>query len=424
MQTLRVCGPNRLVGSLRVHGSKNGSLPILAASLLCGGETVLFNLPRIDDTAAALEIFRALGGSTRLESGAVVLCADGVCGTQIPDDLMQRMRSSVIFLGAILARTGEASLCCPGGCRLGPRPIDMHLAALAKLGVEIRQEGERLYCRAERLRGASILLPFPSVGATENLLLAACTAQGETLLQGAACEPEIIELAAFLNACGARIYGAGGSTIRVEGVPQLHGCTYRLEGDRIVAATYLAAAAVTGGDVELCDFSVPQIACVQRTLEKAGCLFCVSDRSVRMRAPDRLQGMGLVCTLPYPGFPTDAQAVLMAAAAKAEGVTRFEENIFSERYKHCAALTQMGARIRRFGRTAVVEGVGTLHGAEVTAVELRGGAALVLAALAAEGQSVIHGCSHICRGYENIAADLQSLGGQIAWNHEYENKGT
>lgn len=411
MARLHIVGGTPLCGEIRIQGSKNGALPILAATLLCEGVCVLENCPAISDVLVAQEILASLGCHVVLQDNTLLIDATDASGYAISEDLMRRMRSSVIFLGAMLARCGRAVMTYPGGCQLGPRPIDLHLSALEKLGARVQELNGELHCRAERpLRGQTVVLSFPSVGATENILLAACTAEGETVIECAACEPEIVELASFLNRCGARISGAGGPVIRIEGVKRLHGCRYRLEGDRIVAATYLAGAAITGGEVLLTDFDPAQLNSVRQVLENAGCLTEAAARGLYLRAPRRLEAMGAIRTMPYPGFPTDAQAVMMAASTVAQGTTIFLETIFSERFKHCSELTRMGANIRVFERVAVVEGVSTLHGARVQAEELRGGAALAVAALAAEGETVVENVEFIERGYADLAGDLQRLG--------------
>lgn len=408
---LFIQGGRPLRGSIRVQGSKNGSLPVMSAAYLCGGRTALTHCPAITDVTCACEILRSLGCRVAHGDGTVSVDAEGAAGCRIPDDLMGRMRSSVIFLGSMLARTGCAELSQPGGCPLGPRPIGMHLDALRALGAEITESGNTVRCTARRLTGARVVLPFPSVGATENLLLAAATAQGETRLLCAACEPEIVELAHFLNACGAQIEGAGSPEIGIQGVNGLQGVRWRLESDRIAALTWLAAAAVTGGEVTVEDVPVEQLRSVLRVFALAGCRLTADERSVTLQAPDRLSPLGKLQTLPYPGFPTDAQAICMTMAALADGTSVFVENLFSERYHHCEGLCRMGAKIQRIDRVAVVEGVRSLKPARVCAADLRGAAALMLAAAAAEGSSVLTGIPHLERGYEHTDRILNRLGG-------------
>jgi len=297
-----------------------------------------------------------------------------------------------------------------GGCELGPRPIDLHLAGLRQLGAEIEETGGVLRCRAKCLRGTAVALSLPSVGATENLMLAACGAQGTTVITNAAREPEIADLQCFLNACGARVSGAGSSTVTVEGGRDLHGCTYRVMPDRIVAATYLCAAAAAGGDVFLRGAREEHLGAVLAVLREAGCELRCDGEGIACRCRQRLKAVSPVRTAPYPGFPTDAQAILMAALLKSRGATVFEENIFSGRYRHVDELSRMGADIRVSGRTAVVTGRETLCGAGVCCTDLRGGAALCVAGLSAKGETVVSGIGHIRRGYEDIAGDLRRLG--------------
>ena len=323
------------------------------------------------------------------------------------------MRSSAIFLGAILARCGQAELSYPGGCELGPRPIDLHLSGLRDLGAEVDDTGGVLHCSAPRIEGREIVLSLPSVGATENLMLAACGAAGITTIANAARDPVIVELQNFLTACGARVVGAGTSTISIEGRRPLHGCTYTVMPDRIAAATYLCAAASAGGTVFLRGGREEYLSTVTAVLREAGCSILSDGNGIACCCKGRLSAVRPVRTAPYPGFPTDAQAILMAAFLKNRGATVFEENMFENRYRHVDELTRMGADIRVSGRTAVVCGVKSLHGAPVCCTDLRGGAALCVAALAAEGETAVREICHIDRGYEDIARDLRFLGADI-----------
>ena len=374
---------------------------------------MIMNCPHLSDVAATLEILCGLGCKVRWEGDTVMVDASTMTGSVIPDHLMREMRSSVIFLGAILARLGEAELTYPGGCELGPRPIDLHLDALRALGADIREEDGVLHCRVpERLRGCRLRLPFPSVGATENAMLAACTGQGVTTITGAAREPEIEDLQSFLNAMGAKITGAGTSEITVQGAARLHPVQYRVMGDRIVAATYLSAVGAAGGEVELTGVCPRHLDTVLAVLEEAGCRVQNEREMIALHSGGRLRGVRAIRTAPYPGFPTDAQAVIMAALAGGEGTTVFEENIFQSRYRHVSELARMGADIRLTGRTATVRGA-PLHAAQVCSTDLRGGAALVVAALAAEGTSRVGDLHHIDRGYDHLEHSLARLGAQI-----------
>ena len=408
MSTYIVEGGRPLEGSVRVHGAKNSVLPILAACLLAPGECVIHNCPELSDVRASLDILRRLGCRAERQGEAVVVDASAPTGWEVPDALMREMRSSVIFLGAILGRMGQAQLCAPGGCELGPRPIDLHLAAIRALG---EAEGG-LRCSG-RLRGADIVLSLPSVGATENAMLAAVSAHGDTTITNAAREPEIVDLQGFLRAIGAKVHGAGSSVITVEGGVPLHGGSYAVMGDRIVAATYLAAAASAGGTVEVTGVDYRHLSTVSAVLREAGCDVQSGAESIRLRRDGPLQGVRPVRTAPYPGFPTDAQAPLMAALTRGKGCTVFVENIFESRYRHVDELSRMGADIRVEGRVAVVYGVPRLHGAQVRATDLRGGAALAVAALGAEGRSELTGVHHIDRGYQSLEGDLRRLGAEI-----------
>ena len=413
MSQLLIRGGERLRGEVEIHGAKNSVLPILAATVLTGGCVELLNCPRLRDVESSVAILRALGCEARWEGNALVVDTAGLHCCEIPDALMREMRSSAIFLGAILARCGRAELSYPGGCELGPRPIDLHLAGLRELGAEIEETGGTILCRAAKLTGREVVLRMPSVGATENLMLAACGAEGITVISNAAREPEIEDLQAFLIACGARVSGAGSSTVRIEGKQPLHGCSFSVMPDRIVAATYLCAAAAAGGEVFLRKAKEEHIKTVTALLREAGCEIRMEEAGIACRCRDRLRAILPVRTAPYPGFPTDAQALLMAALLRSRGSTVFEETIFSSRYRHVDELIRMGARIRVSGRVALVTGVEQLCGASVRCTDLRGGAALCVAALGAEGETAVDAVSHIDRGYEDIAADLRALGAAV-----------
>ena len=413
MSQLLVRGGGSLTGEVAVQGAKNSVLPILAATLMTGGQVELRGCPRLRDVDASIRILRTLGCDARWEGDSLLADTAGLNRCAVSDLLMREMRSSAIFLGAILARCGEAEMSYPGGCELGPRPIDLHLAGLRDLGAEIQDSGGMLRCRAPRLRGRDLVLSLPSVGATENLMLAACRAEGVTTIANAAREPEIVDLQEFLNACGAEVSGAGTSTVTVAGGRPLHGCTYEIMPDRIVAATYLCAAASAGGEIYLRNARESQMSTVTAILREAGCAVRADRDGVRCDCRGQLKSVRPVRTAPYPGFPTDAQAVLMAALLRSRGATVFEETIFENRYRHVDELVRMGADIRVAGRVAVVTGTQTLHGAPVRCTDLRGGAALCVAALAAEGETSIAEISHIDRGYECIERDLRTLGADI-----------
>lgn len=414
MDKLVINGSKRLTGEIEVHGSKNSVLPILAACVLSQGENIIHNCPMLSDVDAALKILVELGCKVKREEHTVCVDSSGVNGFEISDSLMREMRSSVIFLGAILGRTGKAVLSTPGGCEIGLRPIDMHISAMEQLGAEVFEEHGRLHFECKNgLHGARVILPFPSVGATENIMIASCVAKGTTVITNAAREPEISDLADFLNGCGAKIHGAGDSTIVIEGVEKLTATTHTVIPDRIAASTYLLAGAITHGRVCIKEIIPAHLGALIPVLKQSGCDISVSNRWICISSPPRLSRVKTVRTMPYPGFPTDVQAPLTAMLSVADGTSVVVENIFECRYKHVSELIRLGAKINVEGRTAVIEGVPYLTGASVVSPDLRGGFALVIAGLAAKGETVISGVEHIDRGYENPEKLLSALGADI-----------
>lgn len=414
MSRLLIEGAKKLSGEVEVQGAKNSALPILAATILCSGENVLHNCSDLSDVDAAVKILRYLGGDVSRHHKTMLVNTDNLNRFDIPHSLMREMRSSIVFLGAVLSRYKRARLSFPGGCELGPRPIDLHLKALRQMGAIIKEHHGILDCTAPKgLKGTRIALSFPSVGATENIILAAINAQGTTTITNAAREPEICDLAEFLNKCGAKIYGAGEGSIVIDGVAKLSSTQHTIISDRIVASTLMACAAITGSEIFLKGIVAEHLGSVISVFEEAGCQVNCSKGNMHFKAPERLKAVKSIRTMPYPGFPTDAQAPVMSALSLAQGTSCFVENIFESRYKHVGELLRLGANIKVEGRVAVVEGVESLSGAFVEAQDLRGAAALITAGLAAEGTTEVAGIKYLERGYEDFEVVLSDLGAAV-----------
>lgn len=413
MGKLIIEGGHRIDGEIQVQGAKNAVLPILAATAMVDGICTVKNCPYLRDVDKTDLVLCGLGCDVKREGHDVIVDARDIQGFEISEALMREMRSSIVFLGAIITRCGKAVVSMPGGCPIGLRPIDLHLKALRQLGIEIVEEHGYIKCTADKIVGANIQLDFPSVGATENAMLAAVCADGITTISNAAREPEITDLANFLNCIGAKVSGAGSSNIAIEGVRELCGAEYSIMPDRIVAATYLAASAVTGGKLHLKGVRPQDMGAMIGVLGDMGVSIKTDGNSIIQKSPERLRGVHTVRTMPYPGFPTDIQSPFMALAAVADGTSVFVENIFENRFQHVDELARMGADIKVEGRSAVVRGVERLEGANVVARELRGGASLVIAALSARGTTQISGTEFIERGYENIDGYLRSCGAKI-----------
>ena len=413
MSHITICGTSSLRGEVPLQRAKNSVLPVLAATLLHRGQSRIQDCPRLSDVEAAIEILRHLGCEVAREGRDLLVDAAFLTTCVIPPVLMHRCRASVLFLGALLARCGEAELSFPGGCCLGPRPIDIHLTALQALGAEITLRGDTLRGCAPRLCGRELRLPFPSVGATENAMLAATAAEGITVISNAAREPEIVDLQSFLQKLGADVHGAGTSTIAIRGRRPLHDAVHRCIGDRIVAATYLCAAAAAGGRITVKDVDYRHLCPVLTALQHSGCTVCSTADTITLSSDRQLCAVDTVRTAPYPGFPTDAQPLLMAALLRSRGETAFIETMFENRYRHVPQLRKMGAEIGLAKCKAFVRGVECLHGAVVNAPDLRGGAALIIAALAAEGTTEIHDTHHILRGYADVVGSFRALGAHI-----------
>lgn len=407
-------GGRRLKGAVTVNGSKNAVLPILAASVLNGSMNVLENCPEISDVKTSKDILKYIGCSVETENKTIIVNSSCVRRAEIPAALVKKMRSSIVFMGPLIARFKKASLSHPGGCALGKRPIDMHLSALKKMGVEITEENDMILCECGQLKGCNINLSFPSVGATENIILAAVLAKGDTIISNCAAEPEITDLCRYLSKIGAKIYGAGTPEIKITGVKELKPAVHTIIPDRIEAGTYMIMTAAAGGKVLLKNVIPAHLSALSDILSKMGCKIKTAPSSILIKASGKLYNTPIVKTLPYPGFPTDLQPQLTALASLSDGMCAFSETIFESRTAHIEELKKMGADISLINEHEfTVKGVNGLRGAEVSAKDLRGGAALIVAGLAAGGASVVKNSCHIERGYENLALNLQSLGADI-----------
>ena len=415
MEAFVIEGGAVLGGKVQVHGAKNAVLPILAASLLVRGEIELVDVPDLLDVRVMIDILTALGIEVEREGHTLYVNTDPLETNIVPEHLMSQMRSSIFLLGPLVSRTGEAVLSYPGGCSIGNRPIDMHINSLRKMGVTIHEYGGTLVAEAARLRGAHIVLDFPSVGTTENILMAAAFAEGKTIITNAAREPEIQDLARFLTAIGARIQGAGTHRIMIEGVPRpTHvRVTHRVMPDRIVAGTFVAASAMTGGDILICGAALEHMEAVIEAFQKSGADISHDQGGLRVKGKRPIRALHKVMTSPHPGFPTDMQAQLMAHLALAEGTSVMVETVFDGRFRHVPELIKMGADIVVDYHTAVIRGVSRLSGARVKATDLRAGAALVLAGLAAHGTTTVMAPHHIDRGYEKLEESLAAIGARI-----------
>lgn len=412
MSTYIITGGKKLEGEVSVSGSKNASLPILAATILNKGITRLYNVPNIHDTKVMLEILKYLGCKIKRSKEKVVIDARNIQRYEIPENLMRKMRSSVILAGALIGRFKQATFSCPGGCDIGARPIDLHLKAFENLGINISENTGYIRCKCDIIRPGKIHFDFPSVGATENAILAATLADGTTVISNAAMEPEIIDLQNFLNKLGAKITGAGTSQIIIKGVSNLKDMGYKVMPDRIEAGTLLCAGAITSGNVLVKNVIPQHLTPVLEKLEECGCNLKIGKEEILLQAPKKLQAVNIK-TMPYPGFPTDMQAIFSTTLTIAKGNSVVVENIFENRYKYVAELQRMGAKVTLEGRTAVIHGVRKLNGVNVEATDLRGGAALVLAGLVAKGKTRVNNIEYILRGYENLDKKLSKLGAKI-----------
>lgn len=416
--TIVVRGQNRLEGVIDLQGSKNSSLPILAATVLVDGISVIHNCPELTDVAAAIKILEHLGCTVKRQGDTLTVDSRFINSCSISDALMREMRSSIVFLGSILGRTGQVRLSSPGGCEIGLRPIDLHLSSLRAMGISVDESRGCIACKREKHSGDTVIsLTFPSVGATENIILAAALGEGRTVILNAAREPEINDLADFLCGCGCRVEVTGQGTVIIDAVKKARGTEHRVIPDRIAALTYISCVAVTGGDVLIKNTNTRHYRTVLPFFERAGCSITDKADEVRIKMNCRPSALRDIRTMPYPGFPTDAQAIMMAVATVARGTSVIVENIFEGRFKHVGELVRMGARIRLEGKVAIVDGVERLYGTRVESPDLRGGAALIVAGLAANGETQVCSLNHIDRGYDKIEECLKKVGADIVRRH-------
>lgn len=418
MENYEIEGGIPLRGEYRVKGAKNSALPILAATVCRGAVYEIYDCPRIGDVFAMEEILHAMGAATKWERDCIIVDSRGITESAVPKELMAEMRSSVFLMGSLLARSGEASISRPGGCNIGKRPIDIHLDGLAQLGFEVKAEEDDVYCKGS-CRGGMIMLPYPSVGATENLMMAALAGESDTIIENCATEPEIEDLQGFLRTCGFQIFGAGTDTVFVKGARNSALCTkpsdvmYFIMEDRIEAATYMAAVIGTGGRALFRNIRGDYLRETLGCFERMGAAVRTYGNMVEIWACGRLKSPGIVVTQPYPGFPTDCQPQILTLCTVSKGMTTIREEVFESRFTHKNDLLKMGADIEICGKNAIIKGVNSLCGAEVFAKDLRGGAALVIAGLMAEGKTIVNDGNHIMRGYEDFENGIKSLGGLI-----------
>lgn len=412
MKSYVIEGGRRISGVVKISGSKNSSLPILAATILNANSSRLYGVPKISDTENTLEILRILGCKIRQNSGKIEVNSRGMNKVNIPNNLMNKMRSSVILAGAILGRFKEVTFSYPGGCDIGSRPIDLHISAFKKLGIDVKEESGYIKCKADKIVGTEINLDFPSVGATENIILAATLAEGTTTINNAAMEPEIVDVVNFLRRMGAIITGAGTNQIKIIGVKHLSNVSYNIMPDRIETGTFLCAAAATGGQILLENANCNHMGAVLNKLQECGCNIQTSKNSIFLSAPKRLKSAEIK-TMTYPGFPTDMQQIFLATLLKSSGTSIIIENIFENRFKYISELRKMGAKIVIEGRSAIITGKRKIQHADMECTDLRGGAALVIASMSAKGVSTISGIEYILRGYENFEKKLNDVGANI-----------
>ncbi|HHY13430.1 MAG TPA: UDP-N-acetylglucosamine 1-carboxyvinyltransferase [Thermoanaerobacterales bacterium] len=406
-------GGNKINGKVRINGAKNSCLPIMAASVLNGSTSKIIDVPYIKDIAVMIEILKYLGATVARTKEALYIDTSKINNCEVPEYLMRSMRSSIFLMGPILSRFGKVKVSYPGGCDIGPRPVDLHLRGLRLLGANIVEKHGYIEAEASKLKGNEIHLDYPSVGATENLMMAAVLAKGITIIRNSAKEPEIVDLQNFLNGMGAQVKGAGTDTIKIKGVANLKDVEHTVIPDRIAAGTFLIAGAITGGKIHLQNVIKEHLDSVIAKLKETGCKITLGDNYIKLDGANPIKPANVIRTLPYPGFPTDLQAPMMALMTISDNVTVLTETVFENRFKHVDELRRMGANIKINGNTAVIEGVKKLNGTYVEAKDLRAGAALILAGLAAKGTTIVTGIHSIERGYERIEKKLKNVGADI-----------
>ena len=417
MKKIVICGGNPLHGEVIVHSAKNSLLPILAAVVLAQSEVVLYDCPPLRDVLTMLELLEDIGCRCSFEQGTVHIDPSGINNCKMNDRLMHLLRSSIFILGPLVARMGRAELGYPGGCDIGIRPIDLHLKGLRDLGVEVQEENGHIICTCSKLKGGEVYLDYPSVGATENIMMAATLAEGATVITNAAKEPEIVDLQNFINTMGGRISGAGTGRIVIHGTSVLNGCEYTAMPDRIVTGTYMIASAITGGEVYIKNAFKEHVSVLIGKLKDGGCQVYEKNGGLVVKGTERLSSSHIIETMPYQGFPTDLQSPMMALQTVARGTCVLVENVFENRFRLAGELKKMGADITLSGDSVLVKGVETLKGSEVYGEDLRGTAALITAGLAAQETTVIHDADYILRGYMDLCENLKGLGAEIEWEN-------
>ena len=415
MKKILIQGNSTLDGSVKIHGAKNAVLPILSASILAEDDCVIRNCPKLSDVFNTINILKFIGHNVDFNDNVLTVYKNNSFNGVVPDSMIRKMRSSVLFMGALLNKYGYVKITLPGGCELGARPIDLHLKAFEQLGVKIKEHYGYYECYCNEVKGTDIYLDFPSVGATENIMILACRCNGKTIIHNAAKEPEITDLQNFLNSMGAKIFGCGTDTIVIDGVERLQGSDYLVMPDRIVTSTYLIAGAITNSELFITDTCTEDLISVISVLNRCGFDIVHDDKNIKIYKNDTINSVDLIRTMPYPGFPTDVQSIITPLLCIADGTSIITENLFENRFKHVGELKRMGADICVMERNAVIRGVDKLYGANVTGTDLRGTAGLIVAGLVADGETVVDGIEYLERGYENLIENLNLLGADITY---------